>query len=118
MMSAEFVVGFFLLAYVGPQIVLSAKVKCQNRSRTFWPSSSNQDPVTPHSDNSTPKSALPGPAEAPRKEPPLRRSLAGSGFSDPLYEGHDGETLPLRLLGERINRLALHKLETLGTLFN
>ena len=101
MISAEFVVGFFLLAYVGPQIVLSAKAKCQNRSRTFWPSSSNQDPIKPHSDNSTPKNTLPGPAEAPRKEPPLRRSLAGSGFSDSLNEGHDGETLPPQIVGRK-----------------
>lgn len=58
----------------------------------------------------SPKSTLPGMAEATRKEPQLKSSLTGSGFSDLSNEGDDGESPPLRLLRERKNGTALRKL--------
>lgn len=66
--------------------------------------------IKSHSDNLLPKSVLPDTAEANRKKLQFRDSLAGSAFSDLSNKDQDGETSPLRLLAERMNGTALHKL--------
>lgn len=80
MISAEFVGGFFLLAYMVLREYSLPKQNDKTGAELSGYPLAIRIPL--NSTQTTPKSMLPGTAEASCKEPQLRSGLTGPGFSD------------------------------------